>query len=55
MENRNLPVPRCDFIGIENIIHLATGGEPPLLAGHRNAFEKFAEDKAQGMLGYMRH
>ena len=55
MENRNLPVPRSDFIGIENIIHLATGGEPPLLAGHRNAFEKFAKDKAQGMPGYMRH
>ena len=55
MENRNLPVPRCDFIGIENTIHLATGGEPPLLARHRNAFEKFAKDKAQGMPGYMRH
>ena len=55
MENRNLPVPRSDFIGIENIIHLATGGEPPLLARHRNAFEKFAKDKAQGMPGYMRH
>ena len=55
MEKCNLPVPRSDFIGIENIIHLATGGEPPLLAGHRNAFEKFAKDKAQGMPGYMRH
>ena len=55
MEKFILPVPRSDFIGIENIIHLATGGEPPLLARHRNAFEKFAKDKAQGMPGYMRH
>ena len=55
MEQQYLPAPRSDFIGIENIIHLATGGEPPLLARHRGAFEKFARDKAAGMSGYAGH
>ena len=55
MGQQYLPAARSDFIGIENIIHLATGGEPPLLARHRDAFEKFAQDKAAGMSGYARH
>ncbi len=55
MGQQYLPAPRSDFIGIENIIHLATGGEPPLLTCHRDAFEKFALDKAEGMSGYARH
>lgn len=50
-----LPAPRSDFIGIDDTIHLATGGEPPLLARHRNAFEEFARDKANGMRGYENH
>ena len=50
-----LPAPRSDFIGIEDRIHLATGGEPPLLVAHRTAFEQFAKDKAGGMLGYANH
>jgi cysteine desulfurase/selenocysteine lyase len=52
---RPLPAPRSDFIGIEKTIHLATGGEPPLLARHRDAFEAFAADKAAGMKGYAAH
>lgn len=50
-----LPAPRDDFIGLENAIHLATGGEPPLLRAHRSAFERFAADKAGGLEGYRSH
>lgn len=51
----SLPAPKSDFIGLEGRIHLATGGEPPLLVAHRAAFERFATDKADGMAGYARH
>ena len=44
-----------DFIGLEGVTHLATGGEPPLLKAHRQAFEDFACDKAAGQNGYRRH
>ncbi|WP_282607101.1 aminotransferase class V-fold PLP-dependent enzyme [Pelagibius sp. Alg239-R121] len=46
---------KSDFIGLEGITHLATGGEPPLLKAHRDAFEDFARDKASGQNGYRRH
>lgn len=52
---RSLPAPKSDFIGLEGKVHLATGGEPPLLAAHRAAFEEFARDKASGFEGYHRH
>ena len=52
---RPLPAPKSDFIGLEGKVHLATGGEPPLLKAHRQAFERFAEDKADGFSGYHRH
>jgi cysteine desulfurase/selenocysteine lyase len=48
-------VPKHDFIGLAGVAHLATGGQPPLLAAHRLAFEEFARDKAIGMDGYERH
>ncbi len=51
----SLPAPKSDFIGLEDKIHLATGGEPPLLRRHRDAFEAFATDKARGMDGYANH
>ena len=35
-----LPAPKRDFIGLEGKVHLATGGEPPLLQSHRAAFER---------------
>lgn len=44
-----------DFIGLENTVHLATGGQPPLLKVHQQAFEAFANDKSIGMDGYDRH
>jgi cysteine desulfurase / selenocysteine lyase len=52
---RPLPAPKSDFIGLEGKIHLATGGEPPLLVRHRDAFERFARDKAEGFTGYWTH
>ena len=52
---RPLPAPKSDFIGLEGKIHLATGGEPPLLVKHREAFERFARDKACGHEGYWTH
>jgi selenocysteine lyase/cysteine desulfurase len=53
--SRILPAPRRDFIGLEGKVHLATGGEPPLLVKHREAFEAFADDKARGYDGYWHH
>ncbi len=52
---QSLPAPKEDFIGLEGRIHLSTGGEPPLLKRHRDAFERFAADKADGFDGYHRH
>ncbi len=52
---KSLPAAKGDFIGLEGKVHLATGGEPPLLRAHRRAFELFAEDKAAGFDGYHRH
>src|SRR3546814_13024008 len=52
----SLPASRSDFIGLEDgRIHLATGGQPPLLKRHRDAFEAYAGDKAAGSAGYHRH
>jgi cysteine desulfurase / selenocysteine lyase len=44
--------PKSDFIGLEDgRVHLATGGQPPLLKAHRSAFEAYAADKAAGAAG----
>ena len=58
--NLNLPntvlAPKTDFIGLdEEVVHLATGGQPLLLKSHRQAFEQFCEDKSRGMAGYDNH
>jgi hypothetical protein len=47
--------PKSDFIGLEGITHLATGGQPPLLKAQRQAFEAYAEHKARGFPGYYAH
>ena len=49
------PAPKEDFIDLEGKVHLATGGQPPLLVRHREAFYAFAADKARGMDGYDQH
>ena len=48
-------VPRSDFIALDGITSLVTGGEPPLLQRHRDAFEAYAHDKARGFAGYWDH
>jgi selenocysteine lyase/cysteine desulfurase len=48
-------VPKSDFIALEGITSLVTGGEPPLLKKHRQAFEDYATDKARGYAGYWQH
>jgi cysteine desulfurase/selenocysteine lyase len=51
-----LPAPHSDFIGFgDDIVHLATGGQPPLLRAHEAAFAEFAADKASGQAGYENH
>lgn len=44
--------PKSDFILPEGVVSLVTGGEPPLLKRHREAFEHYARDKARGFAGY---
>ncbi|MEM7222138.1 MAG: aminotransferase class V-fold PLP-dependent enzyme [Pseudomonadota bacterium] len=46
---------KSDFIGLEGVAHLASGGQPPLLRAHQGAFDAFARDKARGMAGYDAH
>jgi len=52
---KTLPAPKTDFIGLDGIANLSSGGQPPLLQAHREAFERFALDKAAGMSGYFTH
>jgi len=39
-------IPKSAFIGLENMVHLAAGGETPMLKSHREAVERFMADKA---------
>ena len=41
-------IPKDQFIGLENIAHLATGGESPMLKSHRQAMDQFMLDKSSG-------
>ncbi len=41
-------IPKSAFNGLEDIVHLATGGESPMLKSHQTAINQFIEDKAQG-------
>lgn len=42
---------KTDFIGIDDVAHLAAGGETPQLKSHLAAMAQFAYDKALGMPG----
>jgi selenocysteine lyase/cysteine desulfurase len=44
-------IPRSAFIGIDNVAHLATGGEAPVLRAHLEAATRFLLDKGDGMPG----
>ena len=39
-------LPKSAFIGLENMVHLAAGGETPMLKSHREAVDRFMADKA---------
>ena len=41
-------IPKTEFIGLEEKIHLCAGGESPMLKSHRLAIDQFFKDKALG-------
>jgi selenocysteine lyase/cysteine desulfurase len=41
-------IAKSEFVGLENIVHLAAGGETPMLKSHRQAVEQFMIDKSRG-------
>lgn len=43
--------PKSDFVGLEDVHHLAAGGETPMLKSHFDAMAQFSHDKALGMPG----
>lgn len=44
-------IPREEFIGLEDIVHLGVGGEAPMLISHRKAVDRFFADKAMAEVG----
>lgn len=43
-----------EFLSIDGVAHLCTGGEAPLLRSHLDALGRFAMDKGEGMAGRAR-
>jgi len=43
--------PKADFIGVEERVHLAAGGETPFLKSHVEALTRYALDKSAGLPG----
>lgn len=41
-------IPKSEFIGLDGWTHLCAGGETPVLKSHRDAIERFFEDKVLG-------
>jgi cysteine desulfurase/selenocysteine lyase len=41
-------IAKSNFIGLEDITHLAAGGESPMLKSHRQAIDQFMIDKSRG-------
>lgn len=41
-------IPKTEFIGLEDLVHLATGGESPILKSHQKAVDRFFADKGLG-------
>ena len=41
-------IPKSSFIGLDSVVHLATGGESPMLHSHFDAVQQFMADKGQG-------
>lgn len=47
-------VPKDDFIGVADRVHLAAGGESPFLTSHLAALGRYALDKSAGLPGRAR-
>ena len=43
-------IEKSRFVGLEDIAHLAAGGETPMLNSHMDAVQQFMEDKGRGEL-----
>ena len=41
-------IAKSEFVGLENVTHLAAGGETPMLKSHRQAIDQFMIDKSRG-------
>jgi len=41
-------IPKSEFLGLEDTVHLAAGGETPMLKSHRQAIDQFMNDKSRG-------
>lgn len=48
---RSTLVAKSDFVGLDQVAHLATGGEAPFLTSHWERLACFAQDKSGGMAG----
>ena len=48
-------LPKSDFIGVEDVAHLAAGGETPFLKRNADALLRFSLDKSRGMPGRANH
>ncbi len=44
-------IERSSFLEVENTVHLAVGGEAPMLVSHAGALARFLADKSRGMPG----
>lgn len=44
-------IPKSEFVGLEGVAHLCTGGEAPWLRSHDAACRRFGELKSGGMAG----
>lgn len=44
-------IPKSDFVGLEKIAHLCTGGEAPWLRSHDQASARMGALKSAGMAG----
>ena len=42
------PAPKSDFIGLDTVVHLAAGGETPMLKTQQDVIQRFLADKALG-------
>lgn len=42
---------KSDFLGLDGVVHLASGGQSPVLARHLGALERYARAKGTGLAG----